>query len=727
MKRFLFFIALAPLFVGFSPPASAQVNAASCSNTDVQNAINSASAGQTVTVPAGSCSWTNVTLNKAITLNGSGQGVTTISLDGGGSGIWTITKQTGGVTRIHNFTFTVTLNMMAPHAVVVNGPWPTGEPVIFENDTITLNASDFMTAETAGGVIFSHITFNGTWGSTLYTGKDVGGTASWTTTDSLGTNDTDGFHNSYIEDVTFNGGTITDCDDACRLVVRHNTGNDSGGFNSHGDDSSPQGMRHFEIYDNAFLLPDISCPGGSNTSPSNINQYIWIRGGTGVIFNNSFVHLSTSCWGVKPEIKLADRGAEDDRPLSISCGSTTYPTTHQIGQNNNGTADFTDPIWFWGNTGTVVSVSSGWAWGNPCAFNWNTFFQWGRDAINTTVGSPTLPSVGGSVSGLGGTAKPGYTAFAYPHPLVSSALTLTVTPNPVAFGSQNTGTTSASAATVTVTNPGTSSAILGSSTFFTFTGTNPLEFPKTGGTCTLGQTLAPAATCTVLLKFSPAAAGARSARLNILGSATGFTDLTGTGVVPGGLGGGTVNKVNAATELKNQVPVPNGGLGLSTVANHQTPVGTGMNVYTLQTIPDCQDTAGNHLNFAQSTNTYFCGNTVGAIPPIPFTDIGPVTADDGKILIFNPDRAVTLTRISCGVLGSTSVIINLVAGGNSLIADTTCTAGDANHVVVTTWANGSGQCGGTSSCVIAAHTPITLHIGTISGTPDSLNGSLELK
>jgi hypothetical protein len=402
-----------------APAAQAQVNAASCSNTDVQNAINSASAGQTVNIPAGSCSWSNVSLAKAITLNGAGQGVTNIDLGAGGSA-FKISKQTGGVTRIQHLTFTVSNNMQTPHAVTVGGPWPNGQPVIFQNLTITLNNADFVTVMTPGGVIFSHMIFNGTWGSTLFTGKDVTDNASWSSPDTMGTRDTTGFANVYIEDNTFNGGTITDCDDGCRAVVRHNVGNDSGGFNSHGEDSSPIGMRHFEIYGNSFLLPDTSCPGGSNTSPSNINQFVWIRGGTGVIYNNKFDHLSTSCWGTKPEIKLSNRGAEDDRPQG-TCSATHYPVPHQLGQNNNGSSDFTDPIWFWGNSGSVVAVSGSWAWNNPCSFNWNTFFQWGRDGMNTNVANIVLGITGGTVTGLGGSAKPGYSAYTYPHPLIGGS------------------------------------------------------------------------------------------------------------------------------------------------------------------------------------------------------------------------------------------------------------------------------------------------------------------
>lgn len=429
--QFLLFGVVGLTFLGTT--AEAQVNAASCSNTDVQNAINSAASGQTVNIPAGNCSWTNVTLAKAITLSGAGQGTTTINLSSSTT-VLKITKQTSGVTRIKNLTLTATNNMNTPHIVTVSGPWPTGKPVIFQNMGITLNNADFVTILTPGGVIFSHITFNGTWGSTLLTGKEnVNGNTSWSTPDTMGAKDTTGYANIYVEDSTFNGGTITDCDDGCRIVVRHNVGKNSGGFNSHGKDTSPLGMRHFEIYNNSFTFPDKTCPGGSTTSSSNINQWIWIRGGTGVIYSNNFDPLVSSCWGTKPAWKFAIRGAEDAKPAG-SCSATTYAVSHQLGQNNNGSNDYVDPIYVWNNvsnntsllsSGFQIAVSTGWEWGNPCGFNWNTFFQWGRDAVNTTIGSSLLPTAGGNVDGIGGSAKPGYSAYAYPHPLAGGSTTST--------------------------------------------------------------------------------------------------------------------------------------------------------------------------------------------------------------------------------------------------------------------------------------------------------------
>src|SRR5512143_3150005 len=70
-----FFVALWPLALA-SAAAANTFTAASCSSTDIQAAINSAVAGDTVVVPNGTCAWTSgVTINgKGIKVQGAGAG-----------------------------------------------------------------------------------------------------------------------------------------------------------------------------------------------------------------------------------------------------------------------------------------------------------------------------------------------------------------------------------------------------------------------------------------------------------------------------------------------------------------------------------------------------------------------------------------------------------------------------------------------------------------------------
>ncbi|MBK8324325.1 MAG: choice-of-anchor D domain-containing protein [Betaproteobacteria bacterium] len=104
---------------------------------------------------------------------------------------------------------------------------------------------------------------------------------------------------------------------------------------------------------------------------------------------------------------------------------------------------------------------------------------------------------------------------------------LTVTPASADFGSVAMGGTSATV-TFTATNDGSSNLTLGS---FNLSGANAASFAATGGTCTTGATLAPAASCTITLNFSPAAGGGYSANLTVSSNATNETvALTGTGL-----------------------------------------------------------------------------------------------------------------------------------------------------------------------------------------------------
>ncbi len=431
MKRFALFC-----FLSVAVTAQATTWSTNGQASDVQAKHAQASNGDTITIPAGNFTWplNGVYITKAITLDGAGVGATNITLSGTHPGL-RITKNATGIIKIQDMTFIATGGAgTLPDPIWLDGTWPAGQPIIFSNVGMTLSGESMVSCDLAGGVIFSHITFSGGWNDFFISVKDQTNTSSWTTADSIGIRDTMGTKNIYIEDSTFTGGSngIIDCDDNCRVVMRHNTAHNSGFYNSHGKDTSTYGARHFEIYENTLDLPDKSCSGCGNVCLSNVGQYVWIRGATGVVYNNSMEHLSTSCWGLKNEIRVNIRGAEDARPQG-ACNQVVYPVPHQCGQNNNGTSDFADPIWFWGNTGTVINVNSAWAWGNPCAFNWNTFWQWGRDGQNTALTLPiVLPSIGGSVSGLGGTAKPGYTAFTYPHPLLSGSPTPTAAPTATA-------------------------------------------------------------------------------------------------------------------------------------------------------------------------------------------------------------------------------------------------------------------------------------------------------
>jgi hypothetical protein len=109
-----------------------------------------------------------------------------------------------------------------------------------------------------------------------------------------------------------------------------------------------------------------------------------------------------------------------------------------------------------------------------------------------------------------------------------SAAVVSFSPTGLAFGNQPVGTTTA-AQTVTLSNIGNTTLSISS---ITVTGTNASDFAQTN---TCGSTVAAGADCTISVKFTPSATGARTASLSVTDNANGSPQtlgLQGTGGVP---------------------------------------------------------------------------------------------------------------------------------------------------------------------------------------------------
>jgi Abnormal spindle-like microcephaly-assoc'd, ASPM-SPD-2-Hydin len=110
--------------------------------------------------------------------------------------------------------------------------------------------------------------------------------------------------------------------------------------------------------------------------------------------------------------------------------------------------------------------------------------------------------------------------------LNGTGIPITLTPSTVAFGNQRLKTAS-SARTVTLSNIGSSAVSI---TRIAFTGTNAADFSQTN---TCGTSVVAGGSCTISVKFTPQAAGARSASLAVTDNAAGSPHtaaLSGTGV-----------------------------------------------------------------------------------------------------------------------------------------------------------------------------------------------------
>lgn len=363
------------------PSIAATVNASSCNSSAVQSAISGVQAGDIVSVPAGNCSWSSFTIPGGVHVRGAGTGLTNVTI----TGTVTINKHASRSVELSGFSFFKSGGGNSAKMFRVTGSSQYEPPLIHDNEFTVDNAAIFR-YETNGGIIYNNI-FRGEWDDSAIQHKIDNDTQSWATVDTMGTRDASGKRNLYVEDNVFEGmvNQATDFDDAARVVFRYNTMIHSS-FNSHGLATSPIGVRHYEIYNNTFTYPN-----------NNVNQnwHIWLRGGTGVIYDNAVEDINGSQWGNKPELLLSVRAAVDG---GVGGCCRNWACDHQIGQNHNGNSQFLDALTIWDNSGTLShGLNDGWS--NSCGQNMRDYLQNGRDFV------------------FAANAKSGYTAYTYPHPL----------------------------------------------------------------------------------------------------------------------------------------------------------------------------------------------------------------------------------------------------------------------------------------------------------------------
>jgi len=392
--------------LGATAASAATRQAASCSANDVMTAISAASPGDTVTVPAGTCSW-----------SGSNISISGISLMGGGkstsgtvitAGTVTMTKYASQVTRLSGFRFTGSDS----HVSVAGSP--SARAFIIDNNYFAMisDVPDPIVIGVNGGLLH-HNDFeipNGGGNADVF---GIRTNENWSSPVTFGTADTQGpqggERNIYFEDNTFTNiwETAPDGDVGARIAIRHNTYLDSSiVFHASAPADSGAltdgGTRQFEIYNNTFSRV---------SNQSAINKWIWVRGSSGVIANNAMDRASSPDNSTYPN--------KTDISLTLVCdqtGYTTYPVPHQIGQSiaqTNPVAEnppLSHPLLIFGNTAGphtdatadsyfIKTAGSGTA-GGTCA-NPDNYIQPGRDYMLSNTW--------------------GWVPFKYPHPLSGSS------------------------------------------------------------------------------------------------------------------------------------------------------------------------------------------------------------------------------------------------------------------------------------------------------------------
>lgn len=366
------------------------ISASGVSRDAVVSAISSAVSGDVVDVPAGRARWSsNITIpdNKRITVQGAGPESTVI--EGGGA----FTLGLSG-SRITGFGFTSS----GADFISVSGTGWRVDHCRFENTGSSsargVWATSYSYDPPPAGLV-DHCEF--IYAKVLSGGsRDLTGAHIWVEPLGLGTDNA-----VFIEDCTFRYTGFGNCVDSNyggRYVFRYNTVIDAY-VEAHSAQGGQEerGTRSWEIYENTFEA---------------VNQAIYfpfrIRGGTGVVFNNTITgrysdqHIGLdnvrSCW--------ASGGCDG---TNVKDGNTSgiegYPCRDQIGRSTdeflyrgdgNWPPQELDPAYAWGNTndsGTAEFVSI------QCSRS-QQHVQEGRDFIN-------------------GTVRPGYTPFEYPHPMIA--------------------------------------------------------------------------------------------------------------------------------------------------------------------------------------------------------------------------------------------------------------------------------------------------------------------
>jgi hypothetical protein len=393
------------VLVGLSiaiPGHAATIAASSTSFAAVQAAINAAANGDTVTIPAGSSTWSSaasVPSSKKVTIQGQGVGITTITqanfdtpiLDIGAAGSWVSNISfVNGYVVVDGQNWRVHHNSFDNGATWAEGVWSSSQSVpavhttgvvdhnTFHNSRVCINGNAYLLTDNAPGNLNQSILWN----------QDVtfGGP---------------GF--VFVEDNSFSGAAMIDCIDSRqggRYVFRYNTYTDTNP-NHNGymaefhsvHDSAARAGRAWEIYNNT-IISTAGMWGGIG----------YIRGGTGVCFNNTVV--GATVWGVILNNERDTLNAGGTAGLCDGTSPWDGNTAGQAGWRGRDQIGAGKDTSLWTASNLYPSQTS-----DPAYF-------WGNSPATLAVNLPSNPPhIVQNRDYYIGVTRPGYVPYTYPHPL----------------------------------------------------------------------------------------------------------------------------------------------------------------------------------------------------------------------------------------------------------------------------------------------------------------------
>src|ERR1700677_4100000 len=256
--------AVAVLFLSNQAGQAKIIKAASCQFTDVNNAVASASVGDTVQLPAGTNSWSQTLTLNGVSLVGAGTNATEIIDEeprSGGAQLVMAYPSSGSLTEISQIQFCsgVTNTSMSYNGSISIYGVPGSSWRIDHNIFNGLCSKSIATYGSAFCVIDDNTFYERAISITDDSAapNDGEGNLSWSQPPTYGLNSSNVLYieNNYMTNLEGYVASVGACDGSggARMVFRYNTiWNDC--FNNHGTETGGivRGERSFEIYGNSF-------------------------------------------------------------------------------------------------------------------------------------------------------------------------------------------------------------------------------------------------------------------------------------------------------------------------------------------------------------------------------------------------------------------------------------------------------------------------------------------
>jgi hypothetical protein len=459
------------------------------SAASVQGLHNAVLNGDTITIPAGTFTWSRgINITKAITLQGAGVGSTIIKDNVQNGSLIRINLVASRLTRLTGIKFQDggRINGTSNGIINVYGSNTNGSQFRFDHNAWNRMNGNLLCDTVIGVIDHNTITQNKNAGTVWIFDRQWNGHSygdgSWAAPTNFGSSQF-----LFIEDNVFNGVyppfimPMTDAYGGARFVVRHNRIHDCFVTN-HGTESTgrTRGARALEVYNNTFTGTNLNhFVGGSRSGvvlfhDNSISGY-WNNPVFTLTNHRSFFPFGpwggadgTNRWDVNsPNAFFTGRAASNSSGTTVRVSGAHWTpnqwVTYSLGRlTNNGTLNYSDIL---RNTSNSITYSDNGGYGSPTMSIFagdslvirkvdHALDQPGRAGGSLISGdNPTAPpgwnkqvtepcyawnngntplaavhgSIRRNIHYFNNTRMPGYTPYTYPHPLVTGGRSSSLT------------------------------------------------------------------------------------------------------------------------------------------------------------------------------------------------------------------------------------------------------------------------------------------------------------